>query len=75
MFGEDPGDCIVCGAAHCACGGGPIEIAQLPARDAAAARARGLELRAEIVQATLPPGQFTTATYLGKKKRGPAAAK
>ena len=48
---HDPGACIVCGAAHCACGGGPITIVQLPARDAAAleARRRG---------PTLPPGPF-----------------
>jgi hypothetical protein len=70
-FGRrDPGDCPICGAAHCACDGGPIEIAQLPARDAAAALERQpLGLVAETVQATLPPGQVTTATYRGDGKR------
>jgi len=42
-------------------------MAQLPARDGAAAPT----LACEIVQATLPPGAFTTGTYRGdpKKKR------
>jgi hypothetical protein len=37
-FGRiDPGDCPICGAAHCSCGGdGPILVEQLPQRDAAA---------------------------------------
>ena len=61
-FGRaDPGECIVCGASKCACTpGGPIVIEQLPAT--AAARA-SYPLKADIVQATLPPGQFTTGTY------------
>jgi len=41
---HDPGDCPICGTAHCACGGGPIEIAQLPARDAAARALQGAPL-------------------------------
>jgi hypothetical protein len=35
---RDPGECIVCGAAHCACtvdGAGPILVEQLPATAAA----------------------------------------
>jgi hypothetical protein len=72
MRGGDPGDCLVCGAAHCSCGGGPIEVVQLPWRDAAAALARQTPtpLVAETVQETLGPGEFTTATYRGTKKRG-----
>ena len=68
----DPGDCPICGAAHCACGGGPIEQVQLPQRDAAAALERRASngTAAEAVQATLPPGQFTSGTYRrGKKPR------
>ena len=69
MFRTDPGPCPICGAAHAACtsGRGPITMAQLPARDGAAAPT----LACEIVQATLPPGAFTTGTYRGdpKKKR------
>jgi hypothetical protein len=77
MVRSDPGDCLICGAAHCSCGGGPIEVVQLPARDAAS---RPIvvplpPLQATAVQASLPAGTFTTATYRGtKKKRGPAAA-
>jgi hypothetical protein len=67
-FGRvDPGDCPICGAAHCSCGGGPVLVEQLPAT-AAAAPAQP-PLRAETVQATLPPGQVTTGTYRGEKKR------
>ena len=71
LFRSDPGDCLLCGAAHCSCGGGPIEIAQVPQRDAAAARELpAVPLVAETVQATLEPGSFTSATYRGSKKRG-----
>jgi hypothetical protein len=69
-FGRfDPGPCAVCGAAHSACtdDGGPITVAQLPSRDAAAAATRPA-LVADEVQATLPPGTFTSATYRGKKR-------
>jgi hypothetical protein len=72
MFGRtDPGECPICGAAHCACGdSGPIAIVQLPARDAAAAaEVPHVPLVAELVQETLAPGSFTTATYRGKKPR------
>jgi len=67
----DPGDCPICGAAHTACtaDSGPVEVVQLPARDAAAALELRLELQADRVQATLPPGEFTTGTYRGTKKR------
>ena len=65
---QDPGPCIVCGTAHCACAvdSGAIAIVQLPNRDAMPAPA-AVPLVAEVVQQTLPPGQFTTATYRGKK--------
>jgi hypothetical protein len=70
-WGRNPGQCIVCGAAHSACGPkGPIEIVQFPARDAAAAaELQRPPLVAELVQATWPPGQFTTGTYR-RKPRG-----
>jgi len=69
-FGRiDPGPCAVCGAAHSACTDdpGPIEVVQLPSRDAAATASRPV-LVADQVQATLPPGQYTSATYRGKKR-------
>lgn len=76
----DPGPCPICGAAHTACTASPapILVPQLPARDASA---RELEpvplvgavepppLVAEVVQETLPPGQFTSGTYRPKKRR------
>lgn len=68
LFRTDPGDCLVCGAPHCACGGGPIVVVQLPQRDAAAAVTPAFALVAEQVQATLPPGQVTTGTYRRGKK-------
>jgi len=73
-FGRtDPGECPICGASHCSCVGiGGIEIVQLPNRDAAAAAARAElvapPLVAEVVQAGLPAGEFTTGTYRRKKK-------
>lgn len=51
---SDPGECIVCGAVHCACtdDSGPILIAQTPAFDAAHRAAEP------------PPSEpFTTGTY------------
>ena len=71
-FGRtDPGACPICGASHCSCiagdAGGGIAIVQLPARDAAAAEIVAPPLVAEVVQATLPAGQFTTGTYRRKK--------
>jgi hypothetical protein len=64
---RDPGECIVCGAAHCSCGGGVVvEVVQLPARDAVAS----------VDVAAAPPAlgdgsdgrAFSTATYRGSKK-------
>jgi hypothetical protein len=72
MFRQDPGPCPVCGAAHSACTGDTgqaILIPQLPARDAAGRLVLRATPQAEAVQATLPPGSFTTATYRGKKGR------
>ncbi len=77
----DPGDCIVCGAAHCSCGGPGREVVQLPNRDAARASSDPLlgtlaapagEVNAGDPaprQSTLPPGSFSTATYRGTKPR------
>lgn len=82
-FRHDPGDCLVCGAAHCACGGAgePITVVQLPARDAAelaAARdALTVEVRPGVFVAKTSTSifgdgtdgrPFTTATYRGIKK-------
>jgi hypothetical protein len=58
IWRTDPGDCIVCGAAHCACTGddGPTVIEQLPATATARTRARS-------VDPTPPSGPFNTGTY------------
>lgn len=64
-FGPDPGDCLVCGAPHCSCGGPGLEVVQLPARDAAAALA--LETPPTLGDGT-DDRPFTTATYRGKKR-------
>jgi hypothetical protein len=69
----DPGDCLVCGAPHCSCGGGPVLVEQLPATAAqlaasAAPAPAAAPLVAETVQATLPAGQFTSGTYRRRKK-------
>ena len=58
---SDPGDCIICGAPHCGCTGGPLVVETRPAT--AAARARATTPKQDALQATLGPGQFTTATY------------
>jgi hypothetical protein len=64
----DPGECLICGAPHCTCGdGGPIVVEQLPQRDAAAALTTTVQ--AAAIQATLPPGQFTTGSYRGDKDK------
>jgi hypothetical protein len=62
---SDPGICIICGAAHCACVPGGIVVQQLPASAAAECGAAGSSppLVADTVQATLPVGQFTSGTY------------
>lgn len=59
---NDPGPCPICDSPHCACtgDGNPITIELRPATTAA--RTSHL-LRADVVQATLQPSQFTTATY------------
>jgi hypothetical protein len=73
---RDPGPCPVCDAPHTICtapGPALLAIPQLPARDAAALEEPPLvggvdapPLVAEIVQTTLPPGQFTSGTYRRK---------
>lgn len=70
----DPGPCPICGAAHTACtaDAGPVVISQLPARDGVEAgpvTAPARPLAGEVRQGTLPPGEFTSATYRGKGKR------
>lgn len=70
----DPGDCPICGAAHCSCiGPGPVlQVVQLPARDAAASAS---VTRAAVVSDAPALGDgsdgrpFSTATYRGAKKR------
>jgi len=66
---NDPGDCPICGAAHCSCGGGPIAIAQLPARDAAM-QIQSTETPAELEPPPGEPETFTTATYRGRNRDG-----
>jgi hypothetical protein len=82
---HDPGDCIICGAAHCTCGDHDvIEVVQLPARDAAAARMvsepplgppaapagdAGTEASAPLGDGS-DDQPFSTATYRGRKPRG-----
>jgi hypothetical protein len=65
---EPPGPCPICGAPHSACTrySGPVVIAQLPARDAAA----GVPLHTaapvpapEPAPPRLPGGAFTTGSY------------
>lgn len=69
MAGPDPGPCPICGAAHTGCTAvtGPVMIEQLPARDAGAVLSLP-PLVAEVAQTTLPPGEFTTATYRRARK-------
>jgi len=76
-FGRtDPGECPVCGAAHCACGpSGPITVVQLPARDHASARTSsdrllGTEAAPALEAGAIDsaPSSFTTATYRGRQK-------
>lgn len=63
----DPGPCPVDDAPHTTCTSPdyPIVIDQLPAT---AANQRAA-LKAEQLQATLPPGQFTTGTYRRGRRR------
>lgn len=68
----DPGPCPVDDAPHTTCTSsdyhGAIVIDQLPAT-AANQRQAAAQLKAEQIQATLPPGQFTTATYRRPRTR------
>ncbi|MEP7304210.1 MAG: hypothetical protein ABJA98_01705 [Acidobacteriota bacterium] len=64
-FHADPGDCPICGTAHCACGG-PITLQQLPQRDALLTHAQSIEPSAELappVECDPPPAPFSTAEY------------
>jgi len=70
IWRRDPGPCPICGAPHTACTAesvASLAVPQLPARDASAPAAVYVapQLRAEIVQATLGPNDFTTGTYRG----------
>ena len=75
----DPGPCPICGAAHTACttNSGPIRVTILEARDAvptvppsaAAPSPPPPSLVADQIQAGLPPGHFTTATYRSPKPK------
>jgi len=82
LFSNDPGPCGICGAAHTACTatGAAVQVTQLPAtaaaRLASATLSTGTDgiaetaappLVADIVQKTLPPNHFTSATYRRKK--------
>jgi hypothetical protein len=84
-FRQDPGPCIICGAPHCSCGGGPIEVVQLPLRDAAIAAAVATSTSDSQAVSTPAPDDtrpssrdlgdgsddrpFSTATYRSKGKR------
>ena len=60
---SDPGECLVCGAAHCSCGpGGPIAVPQAPMRDAAAV--------AQAARAAAPSPAPATTTALGDGSDG-----
>ena len=65
-FSADPGDCLICGTAHCACGG-PVGVVVLSQRDAMQATAQSDEPPAELVQpvavAEPEPAPFTTSNY------------
>jgi hypothetical protein len=67
-FGGDPGWCPVCDAPHTACTSadyGPIVIAQLPMRDAAAAA----EVLPAPAEASAPAEEtFTTKTYRRRRR-------
>ena len=67
----DPGPCPVDDAPHttcCAPGSPPVVVELLPATAANRAAARAAGLQAAAVQATLPAGSFTTATYPRRKR-------
>jgi hypothetical protein len=66
---SDPGECLICGAAHCACvAGGPLVVQQLPASADCEAVSSAPPLVADAVQATLPAGSFTSGTYRRRKR-------
>lgn len=68
MLLGDPGPCPVCDAPHHSCvetASGAILVDMLPASTQAA------QLAATQVQATLPAGTFTSATYRGTPPRRP----
>jgi hypothetical protein len=72
-----PRRCPVDDAPHTTCTspdyGQPIVVVQLPCRDGVTPAAVSIPvsrpgpLRADAVQATVPPGQFTSGTYRRKK--------
>ena len=70
---RDPGPCPVDDAPHTGCTAphAPIVVTLLPQRDAAVAAALAAAGSTtpvnDAMQATLPPGQFTTAHYRGRK--------
>jgi len=71
-FGADPGDCPICGTAHCTCGG-PVLFVQLPQRDALMATTTQsdeppVELLQPLAVAEPEPAPFTTSSYRGTKK-------
>lgn len=64
----------MCGAAHTSCtraSGEPITTVVLPARDAAVAANNGAAAAVPLASEplALAPGQFTTATYRGRRGR------
>ncbi|HEV8445451.1 MAG TPA: hypothetical protein VGQ44_01480 [Gemmatimonadaceae bacterium] len=64
-FRADPGDCLICGTAHCACGG-PVVLRLLPQRDAMPAEVQSIEPPADLappVECDPPPPSFSTAEY------------
>jgi hypothetical protein len=66
---RDPGPCPVDDAPHTTCTApdAPIVVELLPAT--ADNRRRAAQLKAEQIQETLPPGQFTTGTYRRPRRR------
>jgi regulator of RNase E activity RraA len=62
---SDPGDCLICGAAHTSCTGdadGVIVITQTPAKDAAE-RANTTSAVEDGPSVSEPRGPVTTGTY------------
>jgi hypothetical protein len=70
IFG-DPGPCPICDAPHTTCtvdAQGALIVPSLVS-NAAASVPKPPPLRAELRQATLPPDEFTTATYKSPRPR------